>query len=66
MWGFGMADFTWEDDKQVVVRQGDRNLCTLNYSQQSLVWRQRLTGSTFSVKGVEFAHSLVRLCLYSP
>ncbi|MBD2486114.1 acetoacetate decarboxylase [Aulosira sp. FACHB-615] len=53
MWGFGMADFTWEDDQRVMVRQGDRNLCTLNYTQQSLAWRQRLTGSSFSVQGVD-------------
>ncbi|MBE9207075.1 acetoacetate decarboxylase family protein [Nostoc sp. LEGE 06077] len=55
IWGLPkeLADFTWEDDKRVRVRQGDRKLCTLNYTQQSLAWRQRLTGSTFSVKGVE-------------
>ncbi|BBD62314.1 hypothetical protein NIES2109_51530 [Nostoc sp. HK-01] len=55
IWGLPkeLADFTWENDQRVRVSQGDRNLCTLNYSQQSLAWRQRLTGSTFSVKGVE-------------
>ncbi|ALF53212.1 acetoacetate decarboxylase [Nostoc piscinale CENA21] len=55
IWGLPkeLADFTWEEDKRVKVRQGDRKLCTLNYSQQSLAWRQRLTGSAFSVRGVE-------------
>ncbi|MBU7585769.1 MAG: acetoacetate decarboxylase family protein [Nostoc sp. TH1S01] len=55
IWGLPkeLADFTWEDDKRVTARQGDRNLCTLNYTQQSLAWRQRLTGSAFSVQGVE-------------
>ncbi|MBD2497759.1 acetoacetate decarboxylase family protein [Nostoc sp. FACHB-280] len=55
IWGLPkeLAEFTWENDKRVTVRQGDRNLCTLNYTQQSLAWRQRLTGSSFSVQGVE-------------
>ncbi|MCC5637516.1 acetoacetate decarboxylase family protein [Nostoc sp. CHAB 5844] len=55
IWGLPkeLADFNWDNDKRVTVRQGDRKLCTLNYSQQSLAWRQRFTGSTFSVKEVE-------------
>ncbi|MBE9008086.1 acetoacetate decarboxylase family protein [Fortiea sp. LEGE XX443] len=55
IWGLPkeLADFTWEQDKLITVRQGDRKLCTLNYSQQNLAWRQRFTGSTFSVRGVE-------------
>jgi hypothetical protein len=55
IWGLPkeLADFTWENDKRVTVRQGDRSLCTLNYNPQNLAWRQRLTGYSFSVKGAE-------------
>lgn len=56
IWGLPkeLADFTWEE-KLVTVRQGDvsdglrlRLLCTLNYDQQSLAWRQRLGAASFS------------------
>ncbi|WP_414543724.1 acetoacetate decarboxylase family protein [Nostoc sp. CCY0012] len=50
IWGLPkeLADFTWEG-KNVTVRQGDRLLCHLNYNQQSLAWRQKLSASAFSV-----------------
>jgi hypothetical protein len=53
IWGLPkeMADFTWEQGKRVNVRQGDRKLCTLNYNQQNLAWRQHLAVSTFSAMG---------------
>jgi acetoacetate decarboxylase len=55
IWGLPkeLAHFTWENDKRVTVRQGDRSLCTLNYKPHNLAWRQRLTGYSFSVKGAE-------------
>ncbi|MBD2447060.1 acetoacetate decarboxylase family protein [Nostoc sp. FACHB-152] len=55
IWGLPkeLAHFTWENDKRVTVRQGDRNLCTLNYKPQNLAWRQSLTGHSFSVRGAE-------------
>ncbi|MBH8554174.1 acetoacetate decarboxylase family protein [Nostocaceae cyanobacterium CENA357] len=53
IWGLPkeMADFTWEQGKRVTVRQGNRQLCTLNYNQQNLAWRQQLAVSTFSAMG---------------
>ncbi len=53
IWGLPkeMADFTWEQGKRVTVRQGDQKLCTLNYNQQNLAWRQQLAVSTFSTMG---------------
>ncbi|GAX42405.1 hypothetical protein NIES4075_34060 [Tolypothrix sp. NIES-4075] len=53
IWGLPkeMAEFTWEDNKCVTVRQSNRVLCSLDYKQQSLTWRQRLGGSAFSTMG---------------
>ncbi|GAX37607.1 acetoacetate decarboxylase family protein [Nodularia sp. NIES-3585] len=53
IWGLPkeLADFSWEE-KRVTVRQGDRLLCTLNYNQQSLGWRQRLGAASFSTMGL--------------
>jgi len=55
IWGLPkeLADFTWENDKRLTVRQGDRSLCTLNYKPQNLAWRQGFTGYSFNVKGSE-------------
>ncbi|MDB9374832.1 acetoacetate decarboxylase family protein [Nodularia sphaerocarpa] len=52
IWGLPkeLADFTWAE-KRVTVRQGDVLLCTLNYDQQSLRWRQRLGAASFSTMG---------------
>ena len=53
IWGLPkeLAQFTWEKGKpnRVVVRQGDRVLCTLDYGQQRWLWRQRVPFPCFSV-----------------
>jgi len=46
-----MAEFTWEQNKSVIVRQDNKILCSLDYKQQSLAWRQWLGGSAFSTMG---------------
>ncbi len=53
IWGLPkeMAEFTWENGKHLTVRQGNQVLCSLDYQQQSLAWRQWLGGSAFSTKG---------------
>ncbi|MBW4573359.1 MAG: acetoacetate decarboxylase family protein [Tolypothrix carrinoi HA7290-LM1] len=53
IWGLPkeMAEFTWEDNKRVTVCQGNQVLCSLDYKQQSLAWRQWLGGSAFSTMG---------------
>jgi hypothetical protein len=53
IWGLPkeMAEFTWENNKCVTVRQGNNILCSLDYKQQSLAWRQWLGGSAFSTMG---------------
>lgn len=50
IWGLPkeMAEFTWEKGERVTVRQGNRILCSLNYNQQTLAWRQWFGGSSFS------------------
>ncbi|HEY9620811.1 MAG TPA: acetoacetate decarboxylase family protein [Crinalium sp.] len=57
IWGLPkeMAEFSWEKGKtgRVVVRQGDRLLCTLNYDWQFPLIRQPFTGSVFSTLGQE-------------
>lgn len=52
IWGLPkeMATFSWENDLRVTVRQGKSLLCSLDYKQQSLAWRQWLAGSAFTVK----------------
>ncbi|MCC5641659.1 acetoacetate decarboxylase family protein [Nostoc sp. CHAB 5824] len=53
IWGLPkeLAKFTWEQGKFVTVHQENRKLCSLNYNQQSLAWRQWLTASAFGTKG---------------
>ncbi|MBD2245557.1 acetoacetate decarboxylase family protein [Nostoc sp. FACHB-888] len=53
IWGLPkeLAKFTWEQGNHVTVYQENRKLCSLNYNQQSLAWRQWLTASSFSAKG---------------
>ncbi|MBD2340099.1 acetoacetate decarboxylase family protein [Calothrix sp. FACHB-156] len=55
IWGLPkqLADFEWQAEKSVTVRQGNRKLCTLNYTQQSLAWRQSLGASGFSAMGAD-------------
>ncbi|PHM08702.1 acetoacetate decarboxylase family protein [Nostoc sp. 'Peltigera malacea cyanobiont' DB3992] len=55
IWGLPkeLAEFTWEQGKYVTVHQGNQRLCSLNYNQQSLAWRQWLSASSFSVKGAD-------------
>lgn len=52
IWGLPkeLAEFTWTggDRKSVVVRQGDKQLCSLTYSRQGFGWRQPLSGTSFS------------------
>ncbi|MBE9199890.1 MULTISPECIES: acetoacetate decarboxylase family protein [unclassified Nodularia (in: cyanobacteria)] len=52
IWGLPkeLANFSWKG-KGVIVRQGDSLLCTLNYDQQNLAWRQRLGAASFSKIG---------------
>ena len=44
IWGLPkeMAEFNWEQDKRVTVRQGDRLLCSLNYNKPSFALPQKL------------------------
>ncbi len=53
IWGLPkeLAKFNWEQGKHVTVHQGNQKLCSLNYNQQSLAWRQWLSASAFSAKG---------------
>ncbi|MEH1811506.1 MAG: acetoacetate decarboxylase family protein [Nostoc sp.] len=55
IWGLPkeLAEFTWEQGKYVTVHQGNQRLCSLNYNQQSLAWRQWLSASSFSVKSAD-------------
>ncbi|BAY35024.1 hypothetical protein NIES2107_69350 (plasmid) [Nostoc carneum NIES-2107] len=54
IWGLPkeLADFEWQENN-VTVRQGKRKLCTLNYTQKSLAWRQWLGASSFSAMGAD-------------
>jgi acetoacetate decarboxylase len=49
IWGLPkeLAEFTWQE-KSVTVRQGNQHLCTLNFSQTSFAWRQKLATPVFS------------------
>ncbi|MBD2772982.1 acetoacetate decarboxylase family protein [Iningainema tapete] len=51
IWGLPkeLAQFTWEKEL-VTVRQENQVLCSLNYKQQTLAWRQWFAGSSFSMK----------------
>ncbi len=55
IWGLPkeLAKFTWEQGNHVTVYQENRKLCSLNYNQQSLAWRQWLSASSFSAKGAD-------------
>jgi hypothetical protein len=55
IWGLPkeLAKFTWQQGNHVTVYQENRKLCSLNYNQQSLAWRQWLSGSAFSAKGAD-------------
>jgi len=52
IWGLPkeLAEFTWEPGQQsrVVVRQAERQLCTLSYNQPVWGWRQGFTVPSFS------------------
>jgi acetoacetate decarboxylase len=53
IWGLPkeFADFDWQVDRRVVVKQGKNILCSLNYNKQSLfAWRQWFAWSSFSLK----------------
>ena len=54
IWGLPkeLAEFVWERN-QVVVRQGNRLLCSCSYAQQVYGWRQRLPASSFSTLGAD-------------
>ncbi|BAY20381.1 hypothetical protein NIES2100_01220 [Calothrix sp. NIES-2100] len=53
IWGLPkeLANFDWEQGQRITVRQGNRKLCTLNYGQQGMAWRQKLGASSFSAIG---------------
>lgn len=53
IWGLPkeMAEFNWEQDNRVTIRQGNQTLCSLNYNRQGFGWRQRLGASSFSALG---------------
>ena len=53
IWGLPkeMAEFTWEHDNRVTVRQGNRTLCSLGYNRQGFGLKQRLGASSFSTLG---------------
>lgn len=53
IWGLPkeLAEFTWDNGSRVTVRQGNKLLCSLNYTQQSFGWRQWLGASGFSTLG---------------
>ncbi|RCJ28642.1 acetoacetate decarboxylase [Nostoc minutum NIES-26] len=55
IWGLPkeLAEFTWEQEKRVTVRQGNQLLCSLNYNQQNFAWRQRFSASSFSAKSAD-------------
>ncbi|MBW4424357.1 MAG: acetoacetate decarboxylase family protein [Nostoc desertorum CM1-VF14] len=55
IWGLPkeLAKFTWQQGNHVTVYQENRKLCSFNYNQQSLAWRQWLTASAFSAKGAD-------------
>ncbi len=50
IWGLPkeLAEFSWDGDRSVSVRQGNQRLCTLNYNPQGFGWRQSLAASAFS------------------
>jgi len=54
IWGLPkeLAEFTWEkregDRANVTVRQGNKQLCSLNYSQQGIAWKFPFNGNVFS------------------
>lgn len=53
IWGLPkeLAEFTWQKENRVTVRQGNRLLCNLNYNKQGFGWRQWLAASGFSTSG---------------
>jgi|SRR5919202_2766912 hypothetical protein len=55
IWGLPkeLAEFKWEkgDRSSVIVTQGNRQLCSLSYSRQSLKWRLPLSDTAFSALG---------------
>ncbi len=53
IWGLPkeMAEFTWDQDNHVTVRQGNRTLCRLNYNRQDFGWQQWIGASSFSTLG---------------
>lgn len=59
IWGLPkeLAQFTWKKGapNRVVVRQGERLLCSLEYGRQRWLWRQRVPFPCFSVlEGKQF------------
>jgi hypothetical protein len=53
IWGLPkeLAEFSWEGDRHLTVRQGNLPLCSLDYNRQGFGWRQSLGASTFSTLG---------------
>jgi len=57
VWGLPkeLAEFIWEQGQQsrIVVRQAERQLCTLSYNQPAWGWRQGFTVPGFSALGTK-------------
>lgn len=55
IWGLPkeLAEFTWKEAEGVIVCQGERHLCSLNYKHPSWAWRQRLGLSSFSAMAAD-------------
>lgn len=55
IWGLPkeLAEFSWENDRRVTVRQGDRMLCKFKYNQPWLAWPQKFRGSSFSTMNAD-------------
>ncbi|MBW4687582.1 MAG: acetoacetate decarboxylase family protein [Komarekiella atlantica HA4396-MV6] len=53
IWGLPkeLAEFSWEQGERVTVRQGNQQLCSLNYNRQNLALRSHLNASGFSAMG---------------
>ncbi|MDM9381117.1 acetoacetate decarboxylase family protein [Chlorogloeopsis sp. ULAP01] len=63
IWGLPkeLAQFTWEKDNSVIVRQNNQILCNLKYDQPLFAWRQWLGGSSFSTKNSELLTFIAEL-----
>lgn len=56
IWGLPkeLAEFSWEKDNSITVRQDNKTLCSLKYNQPLFTWRQWLSAYSFGVKNFDF------------